>query len=69
MLLPVSACLIPLLYIIAVPLSLPFVFVLLCAAFVVVVLIFLSGLSCAAHMVAFLAWPAEEDVFFALRFL
>ena len=69
MILPVSACLTPLLDIIVVPLSLYFVFILLCGAFVVAVLVFLSALSCAAHMIAFFAQPAEEDVILALRLL
>ena len=45
------------------------IFSLLCDAFVVLVLVFLSGFSCATYMVAFLAWPADEDVFLALRAL
>ena len=39
---------------IAVPLSPPFIFISLRGAFVVLTLVFLSGLSCAAYMVAFL---------------
>ena len=51
------------------PFPLSFVFISLYGAFVVVILVFLSGLSCAASMAAFLALPAEEDVFVVLSVL
>ena len=53
MLLPVCVYLILLFDLIAVPLSLPLHFISLCGA--LVVLVFLSGLSCTAYMTAFLA--------------
>ena len=52
MLFPVSVYLVILSYLINVPLTLSFVFILLCGAFLVLVLVFLSGLSSAAHIVA-----------------
>ena len=52
MLFPVSIYLILLFDLINVPLTLSFVFLLLRGAFVVLVLVFLSGLSSAAHMIA-----------------
>ena len=52
MLFPVSKYLILLFDLINVPLTLSFVFILLCGAFLVFVLVFLSGLSFAAHMIA-----------------
>ena len=67
MLFPVSIYLILLFDLINVPLTLSFVFILLCGAFLVFILVFLSGLSSAAHMIASLVNPAEEVVFLALR--
>ena len=43
------------------------VFFFRCVAFVVLALVFLPGLYCAAYRTAFLAQPADEDVFLALR--
>ena len=43
-----------------------FIFVSLCGVFVVLVLVFLSGLFCAASMIAFLPQPSENDIFLAL---
>ena len=53
MLLSVSFYVIPLYGVIAVPLSLLLHFSPLCGAFVVLVLVFLHGFSCASYMVAF----------------
>ena len=54
MLFPVSIYLILLFDLINIPLTLSFVFILLCGAFVVLVFDFLSGLSSAAHMIVYL---------------
>ena len=67
MLFPVSTYLILLFDLINIPLTLSFVFLLLCGAFVVLVFVFLSGLSSAAHMIVYLVLSAEEVVFLALR--
>ena len=61
MLFPVSVFLILLFDLINVPLSRSFVFISLCGAFIVLVLIFLFGLSSTAHMVASLGQLAKED--------
>ena len=61
MLFPVSVFLILLFDLINVPLSRSFVFISLCGAFIVLVLIFLSGLSSTAHMVASLGQLVKED--------
>ena len=58
MLLPVSVYLIPLFDLIAVPLSHLLHFFSLCGAFVVLFLVFLSGLSCTVYMAAFLTLRA-----------
>ena len=56
MLFPVSVYLVILSYLTNAPLPLSFVYILLCGAFIVLVLVFLSGLSSTAHhMVASLA--------------
>ena len=67
MVLSVSVYLIILFDLINILLSRSFVFILLCGAFIVLVLVFLSGLSSATHTVASLAQPAKEDVVFELR--
>ena len=58
---PVPVFLILLFDLINVPLSRSFVFISLCGAFIVLVFIFLSGLSFTDHMVASLAQLATED--------
>ena len=75
MLLSMSIYIIPLFDLIAVPLSPLLHFFLLCGALVFLVLVFLSGLSCTAYMIAFLALRVLYVVvlcsihFFCLLFL
>ena len=71
MLLPVPVYLIILFDLIDVPLSLLDHFILRCGVLfaLVLVLVFLSGLSCAAYMVAFLPQPAKKGIFLALCIL